>query len=982
MSDQKVKKTRNRIPTSCECCRRKKLRCDRGLPCSNCAKSGIPDECKYTAHNSKASPGANSKVQLNNEVIRLKMKINQYEKIMKLKNIDPSEFNDLFMDVNSLSPDNSSGSSPAVDPIVSMTEKFDRLVFKENKILHAGTTSFVTFINADNQLHHIFRPYIEKHSANFEAFKGSQNVKAVDVMNTPGAFEPAWLSACSTTAVNTCDITNSAFTLPVHVSISEAKVITEMIAKINKIIPPMYVIHTLVDNFFKHVYPIFPYVNEEIFKEELDLILIPIEGGGARVELTHFQNASIVSLLLIILRFSYLTINIKDIKDNMKEYDNEILAILIKSGIRIEHTFVLYAKSLLMSLPSNDTIFRKVTLRNIQTLLYLRIYQMYSPELNEESAEHSITLSLLIQMCHIMGANLDPSKFTNFYKDNRVRTIWRRIYHKLLALDVTSGLSYATPLIIHESEWSTRLPKLEDDELQLVNDFKKNLPLDVPFDYIKKLVLENHINNNIELEYKFYQLAKEGLEVFQNFKDSSKKSKYIEIVNKFEDFLSNKIPSIYEILHNSESSHRVDMMFDLPKVKTLEIRLSMVTFIQTFYYLLYLNEVDSDVSDSNDVYKFALKATEHSMAIYKFAFDYAQYMNQSSKIHGHTPSYRLFKGFSHMLECYIFNISQTAYQRSNLWISSMFMRNSVDNSITLDNLMRDFGNSVDSAVVLKWFNADIRSAEPESHDVNFTGLTQQNKELMVLIFNYTKDLYLMLYHFKDEYFIAWRNSTLIQLLLNSFKSKDNESCKMFMNCDIINTPSEGISTTYPDSFTVQLATTATDTSTTTDTSNFKTCNSYSSNEVSPYSMESNSSKSNGNEHVDLANSFHTVNAYDDSLKGLFYKNVDTLVDDIFSGTAQRSDMINRFDLFDTRDFNSNDPLESFMNEFGTTASAEGPLIGQDHAQKEPDLLDKLSQQNNQPALATPRTEALLNSINPNTPTEGSQLLSDLGIPSL
>lgn len=882
------------------------------------------------------------------------MKINQLEHVLKANNIDPSSYNDL------LAADYNNSSSPEslqADPIMSMTNKFGALLIKENKILHSGSTSYITFINSDKQLADIFSPYIKKHSNNYETFKASQNVRAVDVMNEPHAFEPEWLSYKSASAINTCDLSSFSLESPTKANIAESKLMFEIITNINKVIPPLYVVHTLVDNFFKHVYPIFPYINEEIFKEELELVLIPLNGGGCKVELTHFQNASIISLLLIVLRFSYLTINVRDIKDNFKEIDNEILAVLVNSGFKIEHTFILYAKTLLMSLPSNDTIFRKVTLRNIQTLLYLRLYQSYSPELNEESAEHSITLALLIQMSHVLGANLDPSRFSNFYKDDRIIILWRRIYHKLLALDAISAFNYATPLIINESEWSTKLPKLSDEEMRILNAFRKKEHTGNSLDEIKKIAIENSINSQIAVEYEFYKLAREGLSIFQNFTNTNKKSQYISVVKKIEDFLDNNIPSFYEIMNESENSS-LEKMFNISKIKLFEIRLMLSSFLQTFYYLLYLNEFDSE---SDDVYTFALKATEMAMILFKIGYDYARYMNQSGKVYGNTKSFKKFKVFSHNLECYIFNVTQTVYQRSILWISSMFMRNLVDNSITIENLMKDFGNRVDSSVVLSWFNVNIKSAEDQILD---------NKELMILIFNYTKDLFLMLHHLKGEYFVAWRNSTVIQLFLNKFKIADEQSCQNFMSCDISNALNEANVSTFSDSM----------------SGPFMPMEDGSSNEVSPYTIESSLSNKTPNSGADLGDIDMTSGP-----KGLFYDNVDSLIDDIFTGNEERATLFKKFDLFDTRDFNSNDPLEGFMDEFGSTPQMDPkhPSIAS-HPSTSSGVTNGSSRfsqltpgTNPGISVVTPSTEEFINSLKlSNTPNDGNQLLEDFEISSM
>lgn len=963
VSSTKVKKTRNRVPMSCDHCRRRKLKCDRLSPCGNCLRSRCEENCKYVSN--PKSPSAHPKVQLNGEVIRLKMKINQLEKLLKANGIDISEYSDMltngFTNVNA-------GSANKDDPVMSMTEKFESLVVKENRLMYSGTTAYINFINSDTQLSEIFGPYIKKHASIYESFTSLQEVRAVDVMNEPHAFEPEWLALRSASAINVCDITSDKIQSPTKVNLLESAAMTEIIANINKIMPPLFVVHTLVDNFFNFVYPVFPYINEAIFKEELSVVLIPTKDGGCRVELTHFQNASIISLLLIVLRFSYLSLKPRTSRESPIQIDNDILAALINSGSKIEHTFVLYSKTLLMSLPSNDTIFRKVRLRNIQVLLYLRLYQMYSPELNDESSEHSITLALLIQMSHVLGANMDPTKFPNVYQDERVITVWRRIYYKLLSLDVLSSYNYATPLIINEREWSMKLPSLSDRDIHVLETFKNNKNVDIPINQVNKLAIENAINTDIALDYEFYKLAKEGLSVFQNFTDSNKKSQYLAVVKKMEDFLRDKIPSFFEIVKDEGAT--MDIMFDLQKVKVLEIRLALSTFLQTFYYLLYLFEVESD---SEDVYTFALKATETAMVIFKVAYGYAEYMNQLGTGDDFPQPFQCWTKFSHNLQSYIFNITQAAYQRSSLWISSMFMRNLVENRITIENLIKDFSNSLDSSMVLSWLNVDIQSSQ---------SLMLTNKELMVIIFNYTKKMFMLLQQLKGEYFVAWRTSTLIQMFLNKFKNEDETSCKTFMSCDIGRAIEDDRVYSFPDSISAPYPATTHDSV---------------SDNISPFTNESSGTSKTPNSGVDLVD----LQMYDDKVKGLFYDNVDSLIDDIFTAGEERASLFKRFDLFDTRDFNSNDPLEGFMNEFGPTQSKVPSLISK--ASTSSGITSGSSNRFSQPSLetgigfsmmtpgkntgssndpvASPGAANIINSFDLNTPSDGDQMLKDFGIQS-
>lgn len=61
---QKSRKRKQRAVLSCIDCRRRKLKCDRELPCNRCIKDGVSEKCAYTAEGEDAlSVGKRARVQ-------------------------------------------------------------------------------------------------------------------------------------------------------------------------------------------------------------------------------------------------------------------------------------------------------------------------------------------------------------------------------------------------------------------------------------------------------------------------------------------------------------------------------------------------------------------------------------------------------------------------------------------------------------------------------------------------------------------------------------------------------------------------------------------------------------------------------------------------------------------------------------------------------------------------------------------------------
>ncbi|GMM31654.1 hypothetical protein DAMA08_043990 [Martiniozyma asiatica (nom. inval.)] len=851
MSEAKIRKPRNRTPTSCEQCRKRKLKCDRGKPCSNCVKRNTEDMCRYVI----GEPNYSLKVNLSNEIIMLKLKINKLENILRENNIDISRYNNMEM----MTPDSCSQEK---DPVISLTKKFDAMVVKENKVIHSGSTTPLVFVYGDKELEGIFRTYHQKHMDKYLEYLSKQNLKFSDVKNK-----------------NNYDAENSIFTSvdkdPCTVDSLEASQINEvlkstqtekifkMIEKINKLLPSYHVLLAFVDNFFKNVYPIFPFIEEEVFREQLSLILVSYEDGGCEIGITHFQNISIVSILLIVLRFSYITTKHQHYF-NIDKLDNS-LAIIINSNVTIESDFMLYAKSLLHTLPENDNIFKNVTLRNIQVLLYLRLYQTYSPELSDESCENSLNLAIIIQMVRTIGANIDIDHLPLLNNDLREAIVWRRIFYKLLSLDLYSAFNYGTPMIIHDSEWTVKLPHLSKEEEEAMHEFQNGNTNNKSLEDIKRIVLENSINNDIKLEFEFYKIGREALEMFQNYQTGSKKSKLVGVVKKLEDFTNKNVPCLYEMINQPNLFRsNLERVVETSLFKKFEIRIIAITFIFTFYYLLYLSDdFETYVIDKLNC-SFALKATENAMVIFKVAIDSAKFINYSS--HNNKPAYQKFNQFFKNSISFIFSPISLCFKRVSLWIFSIFFKNIKDNSLTVDHLVKNFSGSVDASTVLKWINIDIKIPNE----------TDDKQNLLIFFFLYNS--------LKDEYFVAWRNKIMIQMFLNYFKQQNTERFSVFLNTSIKPTNEMEILDIQP---------------------KFQLESIFTSNE-SPKSTELFASQFD--DFFDSLNQDfpNEVNENDENLKQLFYEDFDSLINEHITNIYKNNISKARLDLFSSFPF----PVES------------------------------------------------------------------------
>lgn len=788
-SNDKVKKTRNRVPISCEHCRKRKQKCDRQKPCGNCTKGGLADTCKYAAvQQGNSIP----KVNLNNELIKLKLKISKLERIIQMHNIDLSHYKDIMPELEN------DDIEEEEDPMVSLSEKFDSMMIKENRVMHSGTTSYITYVVQDKKLATIFSEIHQSHEQVYEGYKKKLREKASDYNFKFDDDHAKWLATTSNSDLikwNTPDVEIfCGVNTPTGILLMQTKSLLSTINEVNKILPSIAVVNALIDHFFEYVYPFIPLIDEEIFREDLECVLIANPDGSASVSIAHIQHSATISLFLLVLRYAYLAINIDAPEEHIP-----VLKQFIQSGSEIGTCYPVLAKRILMSLPCEDAIFKKITLKNIQVLLFLRLYQIYSPEMHEENRENSLTLTIIIQMCRSFGSNRDLAKFPNVFADSREINLWRRLFFKLLWLDAQNAFEYGCPLIISDDEYDVVLPKLEESDMEVLRSIKKGIPVSKSSEEVKKIVTENSINKDIALEYELTLLIREGLNEFQNFKKKTKRSTLLQTLKKIQTFVDTKIPSMWELVQpykNEGSINQLEKYCGITRTRSFETKVSALNFLMGFYYLLFLNDEESsengtmttpesefedneEAKKQDKMGKYMARAIEIAFIVLKFNYDYCNYMSQRCTGAIYAMNYKVYKSFSKNCETFLFNRLMTVLVRSFLFLSSLFMRNIDEMSISVESFIKDFSNTIDAGVVLKWFEI----TKLENQEVRPDGCD----EFSVMVFVFIRNLFFEQLKFKDKFYMSWRLQMFIKIFVNYFVSKDDYLCtellKPIMNTD-------------------------------------------------------------------------------------------------------------------------------------------------------------------------------------------------------
>ncbi|CDK29355.1 unnamed protein product [Kuraishia capsulata CBS 1993] len=777
----RVAKTRNRVPISCSVCRRRKMKCDKAKPhCGGCIRNQTEAQCKY---NDQPWTYLSNKMQLSNEVIRLKMKINKLEKVIAANNlsVDDSLENDNF------TPISSDGSSPEVDPAIELSEKFDTLVIKENKVMHFGSTSFMAISSSDTALAQIFSKYGQKHLERYQDY-----LRLTQRLYLPGENTSQSLQEERRLVYDDVDFCLERVTDPSAIIPQQngsASKVEEYLTSLNQILPQLSSMNALVDHFFRKAYLMFPFLDEHTFKKDVSLVLFEGSDGRGFLRVVHMCNLCTVPLLLLVLRISYMSLSVSDYDMQTSSVQDVRLARMVRSGLAIGPEFVEFAKHCVLITPSDDNVMRKITLKNIQVLLYLRLYRLHSPEDIDESFDSTIILSMLIQMVRMHGLYRDPSNFTTILQDERMHVIWRRIFYKILSLDAAQSLHFGCPLSFEEENWDTKLPELSKDEQDVYEAYVTGAQVSST-PKLRAVIMDHQVNKDIALEWEAAKLMRRSLKITLSIRRAPKKSQLTNCIREIEFFLEKKLPSFAEMLDGKGFAPNPGRYArEIPSnMIAFFVRLNLSVLVYLLTYLLYISyESDKEVQE-----EYAIKTLEKSLIIFKVAIAFMEYVNTDELSCIDIDKFDLQKAFYSGFEKFLSSTILISGLRALQFVFSVNLRFQ-DKCFCYDNLVRNFGNSADTLSVLTWFNQEIL-------DVDTNNTVDDNFNL--LLFHYLKLFYSLCRTMQESLTHCWRICMIFKLFFNHLKKNYPEKFnEMNRRYDIVHMKYKSIhSTSSPETF--------------------------------------------------------------------------------------------------------------------------------------------------------------------------------------
>ncbi|CUM65945.1 uncharacterized protein PRCAT00003598001 [Priceomyces carsonii] len=497
---------RNRATKVCDFCKKRKIKCDLGNPCSACTKYKNAN-CTYTEHTKRNSPTESNKRQkldnpadfsgLQNELSYLKQKIKSLEDSVKGVPF-PSE--DIDSDAIYASSDNDAGINtekgryaeadeyfghnprPSPNEMINLYEGYVAISNKEPiQRVHFGPLSALSLMKMDSAMSHI----IEYANSKKQIYKERKKVFGLSKDKSPNNDEGTdkdFQEKVRNEYTNSEEYTDQKLTencknraksafnekgISVGLMLYEGELDREwvLVKKIQLVLPARPIIWKLFSRFFTHLYPFVPVIDECDMKKEIER-LIGKEGdlGEIKIILEKKLDFAYLGLLLIILRSSYLTlftnvnsINMANLLSQDPSPEVQDIKLMLNNPINIDAIEVarhcLHQFNLLKNI--NITIF--------QLTIFLRLYHKISPEDGDGPGDDYSTFNaLLVQMAYLMGLNRDPDNFREQFPDQKMNNLSRKMWYILLVLDLEAGTSTGLPSLIGPDSFDTKLPYYEE----------------------------------------------------------------------------------------------------------------------------------------------------------------------------------------------------------------------------------------------------------------------------------------------------------------------------------------------------------------------------------------------------------------------------------------------------------------------------------------------------------------------------------------
>lgn len=318
--------------------------------------------------------------------------------------------------------------------------------------------------------------------------------------------------------------------------------------QILKVLPNKKTIWLLVERFFKHVYPLVPYLDQSSFTIEVEKLISNnhlkdrfSEENVDTIHMSQKMDFAVLGTLLITLKLAEVSLAVND--DTIKisrSKDEQYL---------LNHPLNDHIVNVAQSCLSQFKLLKRCTLPIFQLALLLNQYERFNSLQDGNNSDGSIFIVMLVQMAISIGLNRDPSKFEMLKGKEKLKNLWRKIWYGVISSEIHQFIRYGASKPCFCDYYDTELPffdekssNIEDRDLEKVViekirlNYKFNKKLADVANYICIFTKEANIRKVLEKVFTIEDMLKES---FSTLKDllNRKSSQFIEKVGKTWDFL-------------------------------------------------------------------------------------------------------------------------------------------------------------------------------------------------------------------------------------------------------------------------------------------------------------------------------------------------------------------------------------------------------------------------------------------------------------
>lgn len=234
-----------------------------------------------------------------------------------------------------------------------------------------------------------------------------------------------------------------------------------LIEKIQVVLPKKRVIWKLIHRFFAWVYPYYPFLDEEYFRRDVAALIGPESYDDepvSEIKIGKKLDLAIVGILLIVLRYSYLSLfsnnselNEQTLRSEDPDPKIQAMKYLMLNPININTIDV--AELCL----EQFKLLRRTSFTVLQLALYIRLYHTYAPEDGDgaDGGDSQVLNSVLLQMAYALGLNREPDENC---PDLKIRSLSRKIWQYLVLADLHLGFCFGNPLSTDAMYYDTKVP--------------------------------------------------------------------------------------------------------------------------------------------------------------------------------------------------------------------------------------------------------------------------------------------------------------------------------------------------------------------------------------------------------------------------------------------------------------------------------------------------------------------------------------------